>query len=157
MYKYQRTIKNSLEFSGIGLHTGKFTNIKLLPSKENEGIIFKKYTDKNAVNIKADFKNVCETNRGTTIGDGDEKIYTVEHLLAAIYAHGIDNLTIEIDNIEPPILDGSSKEYYEKIGNQLTTVLKTYDAGKKRIATGREPILTKSSELKKISFSSKKD
>ena len=117
MYKYQRTIKNSLEFSGIGLHTGKFTNIKLLPSKENEGIIFKKYTDKNAVNIKADFKNVCETNRGTTIGDGDEKIYTVEHLLAAIYAHGIDNLTIEIDNIEPPILDGSSKEYYEKISD----------------------------------------
>jgi len=115
MYKYQRTIKNSLEFSGIGLHTGKFTNIKLLPSKENEGIIFKKISNKSNVYIEADFKNVCETNRGTTIGESNEKIYTVEHLLSAIYAHGIDNLIIEIDNIEPPILDGSSKEYYEKI------------------------------------------
>ena len=77
MYKYQRTIKNSLEFSGIGLHTGKFTNIKLLPSKENEGIIFKKISNKSNVYIEADFKNVCETNRGTTIGESNEKIYTV--------------------------------------------------------------------------------
>ena len=123
MYRYQRTIKSSVKFSGVGLHTGKFTNIKLLPLEENKGIIFKKKTENNIVDIKAHFKNVCETNRGTTIGNGKEKIHTVEHLLAAIYAHGIDNLIIEIDNIEPPILDGSSKEYYEKILNVGLTKL----------------------------------
>jgi len=136
MYKYQRTIKNSLKFSGIGLHTGKFTNIKLLPSKENEGIIFKKITSTNTVYIKADFKNVSETNRGTTIEGSNEKIYTVEHLLAAIYAHGIDNLIIEIDNIEPPILDGSSKEYYEKILDTGVTKL----SKKKEIIKIEKPI-----------------
>ena len=70
MYRYQRTIKSSVKFSGVGLHTGKFTNIKLLPLEENKGIIFKKKTENNTVDIKAHFKNVCETNRGTTIGNG---------------------------------------------------------------------------------------
>ena len=115
MYTYQRTIKKSIDFSGVGLHTGKFTKLKLIPAKVDTGIIFIRINKNERAEIRAHIDNVIDTNRGTTLGVNGNKIYTVEHLLAAIYALGIDNLYIEIDNIEPPILDGSSKEYFNTI------------------------------------------
>ena len=115
MYKYQRTVSKEVEFKGVGLHTGEYCSLTLKEAKEDSGIIFVRTDTVEKIHIKANINYVVETKRGTTLGFGDYKIYTVEHLLAAIYALGIDNLIIEIDNIEPPILDGSSKDYFDKI------------------------------------------
>ena len=108
---YQRTIAQEVEFEGIGLHTGVYTKLKIVPS-ENKGILFRL----NKHDIKANIDNLCEASkRGTTLSCNGEKIYTVEHILSALYGLGIDNAIIEADNIEIPILDGSSKEYVKKI------------------------------------------
>ena len=117
MYTFQRTINKPISFSGVGLHTGKFTKLQLKPAKANTGIIFVRVDTKEKKEIKALIDNVIDTNRGTTLGCGNDKVYTVEHLLAAIFALGIDNVLVELDNIEPPILDGSSKDYFDGIYN----------------------------------------
>ena len=132
----QRTIKKLVNFCGVGLHTGEMTNLKLLPADGNHGIVFYLKHKQNNHKIKASIENVVETNRGTTIGDDKFKIYTVEHLLSAIFSLGIDNLLIEIDNIEPPILDGSSKEFYKKISNAGVRLLNK----KRKIIKIKEPI-----------------
>ena len=113
----QKTISSEISFSGIGLHTGEKSNLTLKPLKENSGIIFKRVDIDEPVYIEALLENVVSTNRGTAIGKKNVKIYTVEHLLSALYALEIDNLLIEIDNIEPPILDGSSKIFFNNILN----------------------------------------
>ena len=118
MIKKQRTIKKIIDFSGIGLHTGVETNMSFLPAKENEGIVFL-YVDEERpeynVSIKASIDNVIETNRGTTIAWEGHRIYTVEHVLSALYALNIDNLLIQINNCEPPIFDGSSICFIDEI------------------------------------------
>ena len=130
MFIHQRTIKEEVDFEGIGLHTGTYSKVNLKPAKVGTGIIFILKIDNKKIHINASYKNVVETNRGTTIGSEGYKIYTVEHLLSAIYAHGVDNLYIEIDNIEPPILDGSSIGFYNGI---LKVGVKKYSAERKRI------------------------
>jgi len=110
----QKTIKKSIRFSGKGIHTGAFTNMTLLPAKENKGIVFVR-TDKDNFEIKADIDFVVSTDRSTNLSRKDIHIKTVEHILAAIAGNNIDNLIIEIDNVEIPILDGSSKEFSDKI------------------------------------------
>ena len=108
---YQTTINHEVEFQGIGLHTGIHTKLKILPS-EDTGIVFRI----NKYDIKANIENLYESSkRGTTLSCYGQKIYTVEHILSALYGLEIDNAIIEIDNIEIPILDGSNKEYVEKI------------------------------------------
>jgi len=111
----QKTISSEVSFSGIGLHTGEKTNLTLKPLKENSGIIFKRVDFDEPVYIEAILENVVSTNRGTVIGKNNVKIHTVEHLLSALYALEVDNLLIEIDNIEPPILDGSSEIFFSTI------------------------------------------
>ena len=111
---YQLTVANNIEFNGIGLHTGQKSKIIIKPSLENTGIIFKKKDDLS-VGIKAIVDNVSTTKRGTTISSETYDIHTVEHVLSALYALSIDNAIIEIDGNEIPILDGSTKEFYEKI------------------------------------------
>ena len=118
MIKNQTTIKKIIDFSGIGLHTGVETNMSFLPARENEGIVFLYVDEKkpeNNVSIKASIDNVIETNRGTTIAWKGHRIYTVEHVLSALYALNIDNLLIQINNCEPPIFDGSSICFIEEI------------------------------------------
>ena len=110
----QKTIKKSIQFSGKGIHTGAFTNMTLLPAKENKGIVFIR-TDKNNFEIKADIDFVVSTDRSTNLAIKNTNVKTVEHILAAISGNNIDNLIIEIDNEEIPILDGSAKEFSEKI------------------------------------------
>ena len=108
---YQTTINHEVEFQGIGLHTGIHTKLKILPS-EDTGIVFRI----NKYDIKANIENLYESSkRGTTLSCYGQKIYTVEHILSALYGLEIDNAIIEIDNVEIPILDGSNKEYIEKI------------------------------------------
>tara|TARA_B110000196_G_scaffold30881_1_gene23408 strand:+ start:100 stop:1482 length:1383 start_codon:yes stop_codon:yes gene_type:complete len=110
----QKTIKKSIQFSGKGIHTGDFTNMTLVPAKENKGIVFVR-TDKDNFEIKADIEFVVSTERSTNLAIKDTHVKTVEHILAAISGNNIDNLIIEIDNEEIPILDGSAKEFSEKI------------------------------------------
>jgi len=109
----QRTIKRSIEFSGIGLHSGKRVKIKILPAETNFGIKFSRIDLTDKPLLDASINNLINSNRGTTIGNKYFKISTVEHLLSSIYALELDNLLIEIDNEEVPILDGSSLPFYK--------------------------------------------
>lgn len=104
--RLQRTIKKEASFHGIGLHTGKYAAVKLKPAPRDTGIVFYRI-DKGAI-IKASINSVIDTAFATTIGFDGAKIRTVEHLLAAAAGLGIDNLYIEVDGPEIPILDGSS-------------------------------------------------
>lgn len=111
----RKTIKTSFELEGIGLHTGTMSKLKFRPMKENKGIVFVKKDNNSEIEIKADLKNVLTTNRSTTLGKGDHKVITTEHLLAAIYALEIDDIYIDMDGDEIPILDGSSKLFCDAI------------------------------------------
>lgn len=104
--RFQRTISREVFFEGIGLHTGQHAAVRLCPAPVDTGIIFHRL-DKN-VSIKADVFSVAETAFSTTLGYNGVRVRTVEHLLAALAGIGIDNLLIEIDGPEVPILDGSS-------------------------------------------------
>ena len=115
MYKYQRTLNDKIIFSGIGLHTGAQTKMIVYPAEKNSGISFKRIDIDEEIIINASINNVVETNRGTTIGINNHKIYTVEHFLSALNGLGIDNAFIEINNIEPPIFDGSSEVFVNRI------------------------------------------
>src|SRR6056300_1025979 len=112
----QKTIKNSVKFQGIGLHSGKTVNICLKNSDPDTVIIFKRVDLKNNNLVYANFNNVSNTSLNTTISNSfGVKVSTIEHLMGALLGLGIDNLLIEIDNEEVPILDGSSMEFIKKI------------------------------------------
>ena len=119
---YQKTLEKSVEFEGVGLHTGVTSKISINPAEPNTGIIFRNINNEKNT-IRAHIDNVCSTLRGTTLSSEGEKIYTVEHLLSALYALGIDNAYINVDNIEIPILDGSSIDYYNAIQSSGIKIL----------------------------------
>ncbi|MCK9336458.1 MAG: UDP-3-O-acyl-N-acetylglucosamine deacetylase [Arcobacteraceae bacterium] len=105
----QRTIKKPIDIVGIGLHKGVPVNMRLEPLESNMGIVF--YRKDEGVTIPLTPENVIDTKMATVIGKNGVKISTIEHLLSAIYAYGIDNLRIILDNDEVPVLDGSSSGY----------------------------------------------
>ncbi len=109
----QKTITSKISCSGVGLHCGKKINITLIPAKDNSGIIFRRVDVKDKNNeIAANYLNVSATNLGTVIrNESGVEVSTVEHLMAAIWGCGIDNLLIEIDGGEVPIMDGSSEPF----------------------------------------------
>ena len=130
MINFQRTINEEGNLEGIGLHTGKKSKLKFVPAVINHGIKFQRIDLDGMPIIDADVDNVIAVERGTTIKQNDATVSTVEHLLAAIVGLQIDNILIQIDGEEIPILDGSSKyfiECLEKCG------LKTQDAARKYI------------------------
>tara|TARA_B100001121_G_scaffold234524_1_gene208043 strand:+ start:862 stop:1782 length:921 start_codon:yes stop_codon:yes gene_type:complete len=112
----QKTIKEAVKFSGVSLHSGKISNVCLKPSDPNSGIIFKR-VDLNSNNLVfPNFSNVSSTFLNTTISNEyGVKVSTIEHLMGALFGLGIDNVLVEIDNEEVPILDGSAKEFIKKI------------------------------------------
>lgn len=112
----QKTVKQSVKFQGVGLHSGKIVNLCIKSSEPDTGIIFKRI-DLNRNNIVyPNFNNVTNTSLNTTISNEfGVKVSTIEHLMGALFGLGIDNALIEIDNEEVPILDGSAKEFIEKI------------------------------------------
>jgi len=115
-YLNQKTIKNPVSLSGIGLHSGQAVDVCIKPSGPNTGIIFKRIDLKNNNLIYPNFSNVSNTFLNTTISNEfGIKVSTIEHLLGALFGLGIDNAIIEINNEEVPILDGSAKEFVEKI------------------------------------------
>ena len=126
---FQKTLSKKVEFKGIGLHSGKTVNLRILPAMENSGIVFKRTDIKKNNIIKADFRNVASTKLCTTLENSyGTQISTVEHLLAAIYISGIDNAIIEVNNFEIPIMDGSAKDFLEQIKKQK---LKTLNSKRK--------------------------
>jgi len=113
---YQQTISKPVNFAGIGLHSGKKSELSILPAKGDKGIVFKRIDLKNNNEIKANFTNVSSAKLCTTLENKfGVKVATVEHLLAALYIAEIDNAVIEINNEEVPILDGSSKIFLDKL------------------------------------------
>jgi UDP-3-O-[3-hydroxymyristoyl] N-acetylglucosamine deacetylase/3-hydroxyacyl-[acyl-carrier-protein] dehydratase len=111
----QRTIADKATVSGKGLHSSVATNLTYCPAEPSTGYVFVRTDMDGWPEIKVDVKNVLSTARGTTIGSGDATVSTIEHSLAAISGMGIDNCRIEIDGMECPIMDGSSKEFVEAI------------------------------------------
>ncbi len=107
----QQTLNRSASFSGIGLHSGNRVNMTMLPAPANSGVRFRRVDLEGKPEIEARVENVSETNRSTTLAKGNVKIHTVEHVLAALAGYGIDNAIVELDANEPPIADGSSREF----------------------------------------------
>ena len=112
----QKTVKNTITFSGVGLHSGQLAKVNIKPSEPNSGIVFKRVDLKNNNLVIPNFSNVTNTSLNTTISNEFRvKVSTIEHLMGALFGLGIDNALIEIDKEEVPILDGSAKEFIEKI------------------------------------------
>ena len=115
-YLTQKTIKNNISFSGIAVHSGISVNVCIKPAEPNFGIVFKRVDLKENNFIYPNFVNVSNTALNTTISNSfGVKVSTIEHLMGALFGIGIDNVLVEIDNEEVPILDGSAKEFIEKI------------------------------------------
>jgi UDP-3-O-[3-hydroxymyristoyl] N-acetylglucosamine deacetylase/3-hydroxyacyl-[acyl-carrier-protein] dehydratase len=129
MTECQNTIASSATFEGIGLHTGALARITLRPSGSNTGIRFKRIDLPGEPVIPADADLVISTDRGTTLQKDSVRIYTIEHLLAALVGCGIDNVWVDLNGEEIPILDGSSRffvEGIEKAGKQELAALRDY-------------------------------
>lgn len=115
MLVQQRTIRQPITISGVGLHTGVSTTMTLRPAPTNYGIRFRRVDLPDQPEVPALVDLVVEVARGTTLRLGDVQIHTVEHVLAAVVGLQIDNVIIELDNIEPPICDGSAMPFAEAL------------------------------------------
>ncbi len=111
----QHTIAKTVSVEGIGLHTGKAVKMKFEPAPENTGIVFVRTDLPEEPMVKASFKNVTSTVRGTVLTENGVSVNTVEHVLSALRGCGVDNLIVKLSNIEPPICDGSAKKFVEMI------------------------------------------
>jgi len=111
----QTTIKNSVSLKGVGIHTGKEVNLTFKPAPANNGYTFKRIDLKNKPIIEANIKYVFSTDRRTFLNKNNVIIQTCEHVLAALVGLEIDNVKIELDASEPPIMDGSSKYFVEAL------------------------------------------
>jgi UDP-3-O-[3-hydroxymyristoyl] N-acetylglucosamine deacetylase len=128
---YQKTIKREIQLKGVGLHNGKKVNMRFVPAAPNHGIVFKRTDLKTKNLIPAIFDNVSSTVLCTNIQNGfGVTASMIEHLMGALYGEEIDNLLIEIDSSEVPIMDGSAKEFIKQIRAAGT---KNYDTSKKFI------------------------
>ncbi len=115
-YLKQKTVKKNISFNGIALHSGVNVNVCIKPAEPNFGIVFKRVDLKNNNFIYPNFINVTNTSLNTTVSNEHGiKVSTIEHLMGALFGLGIDNALIEIDQEEVPILDGSAKNFIEKI------------------------------------------
>ena len=117
LQNFQKTIKESIQLEGVGLHNGLNVNISIKPAEVNSGIVFKRTDVDSSKNlIEADYKNVTSPILCTKIKNSHGvSISTIEHLMAAFYGEGIDNAIVEIDSAEIPIMDGSSFDFVEAI------------------------------------------
>ncbi len=111
----QKTISKAVSIEGEGLHTGQFAKVTFKPAPENYGVKFKRVDLEGQPEIEAVVENVVDTSRSTTIGKNGVKIITVEHIMSAISGLGIDNLIVEIDSVETPILTGNSLPFVKML------------------------------------------
>ena len=115
----QRTVAATASIEGVGLHTGETAHISFAPAEAGTGVRFRR-TDLDNAEVPVDLEHVTSTDRGTSLGVGDARVHTVEHLLAAVVAHRIDNLLIDIDGPEIPIIDGSFQPFFDAISQAGT-------------------------------------
>lgn len=115
VHHFQHTIKEEITISGAGIHTGKSVTMRLKPADPNTGILFQRVDLPGKPVVKADVDNVIETNRSTTLEANNARVSTIEHLMAALVGMEIDNLLIEIDGEEVPILDGSAEPFVAQL------------------------------------------
>jgi UDP-3-O-[3-hydroxymyristoyl] N-acetylglucosamine deacetylase / 3-hydroxyacyl-[acyl-carrier-protein] dehydratase len=111
----QQTIRSEATLDGVGLHSGEQVRLRVLPAEPNRGIVFRRVDLDPPLEVPADIDLVVDTERGTTLGLGDVRIRTVEHLMAAISGLGIDNVVVEMDAEEPPAADGSAAPFVEML------------------------------------------
>lgn len=103
----QKTLRNKVSCSGVGLHSGKEVNMSINPAPVNTGIVFKR----DGLEVKASYENVSCTLLGTTVSNKKTKVATIEHLMSALWGCDVDNAVIELDGPEVPIMDGSSEPF----------------------------------------------
>src|SRR5438128_4483854 len=113
--EFQHTVAKTASFSGTALHTGDKVTLKLHPAPIDHGIKFRRKDLQDEPTIDARIENLKTVERATTIGEGSVRVHTVEHVLSALSAMGVDNAIIEMDANEPPIGDGSALPYVEVI------------------------------------------
>lgn len=111
----QKTLEKSAFLSGIALHTGARATLRVLPAAIDRGIIFRRIDLPGRPEVRALASAVVDVRRGTTIADGKAVVYTIEHIMSALHAWGVDNAVIEMDGMEPPIVDGSALPFFEMI------------------------------------------
>jgi UDP-3-O-[3-hydroxymyristoyl] N-acetylglucosamine deacetylase/3-hydroxyacyl-[acyl-carrier-protein] dehydratase len=111
----QQTLNRPASYSGIGLHSGNRVTMTFLPAAPNTGIRFRRVDLEGKPEIEARAENVVENNRSTTLAKGHTRLHTVEHVLATFAGYGIDNAVVELDANEPPIADGSAREYCKMV------------------------------------------
>lgn len=111
----QTTVASRVEYTGIGLHSGRAVTIALNPAPAGSGIVFERTDLAGRPRVSAQAANVTNTMRATTLEQGAAKVFTVEHLLAAFYAMAVDNCLVEISSVEPPVADGSSLPFIRLI------------------------------------------
>src|SRR5688572_26761507 len=128
MSQNQQTISEEVTLEGVGLHTGQTAHLRFLPADVNKGISFRRTDLPDANEIPAQLTHVVSVDRGTSLANGEARMHTVEHLLAAVAARQIDNLVIEVDGPEIPILDGSFKPFYNAL--QQTEIREQNEAAK---------------------------
>lgn len=112
---HQTTVTQTVTYTGIGLHSGRDVMIRISPGPVNTGIVFARTDLPGMPQVAAIAGNVTNAMRATTLESGAAKVFTVEHLLAAFYALGIDNCLVEINSVEPPVADGSSMPFVRLI------------------------------------------
>ena len=122
----QKTIEKEVSLTGVGLHTGKEVTLTFKPAPANFGFAFKRIDLEGCPVIEADANYVTNTQRGTCLEKNGVTIQTCEHVLAAFMGLDIDNAIIELDNAEPPIMDGSSKFFVEAIEKAGVLVLEAF-------------------------------
>jgi UDP-3-O-[3-hydroxymyristoyl] N-acetylglucosamine deacetylase / 3-hydroxyacyl-[acyl-carrier-protein] dehydratase len=119
--EFQHTLGKAASFSGTALHTGEKVTLKLQPAPVDHGIKFKRKDLQEEPTIDAKIENLKTVERATTIGEGSVRVHTVEHVLAALWAMGVDNAVVEMDANEPPIGDGSAQAYVDLIRKASVT------------------------------------
>ena len=115
MQNKQQTLGGTISFSGKGLHTGVVVNMTVNPAPDNHGIVFRRVDIEGQPTVPALCEYVTDTSRGTTIENGEAKVSTIEHIVSALWSMGVDNAMIDIDGPETPIMDGSAREYVQRI------------------------------------------
>ncbi len=115
MYEKQRTIAREISISGVGLHTGNTCTMTFKPAPPDQGIRFVRTDVEGHPWVQADVDHVVDISRGTTLEKGEARVHTVEHVLAAFAGLQLDNMIVELDNNEPPVIDGSARPYVDKL------------------------------------------
>lgn len=111
----QQTLRDTAVYSGIALHTGARSTLRFLPAPPDSGIVFRRIDLEGAPSVRAMADKVVDIRRGTTIGDGECVVHTVEHIMATLHALEIDNVIVDMDGPEPPIADGSAKPFLDAV------------------------------------------